>query len=164
MHFKLLYRIAKRMQEGGLAVLRFQFRGVGRSEGEHDRGRGEQDDARAALAALERDFPETPLVLGGFSFGAVIALRVGLRDERVERVLALGLPVSVMDVEKENPSGKRILFVQGEHDEFGNETSIRAFVASFPGPSELVVVPGARHLFEGEIPLVEGAVEEWLRL
>jgi hypothetical protein len=164
MHFKLLYRVAKVMQRAGLAVLRFHFRGVGRSAGVYDEGRGEQEDARAALDALGREFPGTPLIAGGFSFGAVVALRAGLRDERVERILVLGLPVKAIDVGVENPSGKPALFVQGEHDEFGSEAAIRTFVASFGGPGELVIVKGAGHLFEGSISGVERAVGDWARL
>ena len=164
MHFKLLYRVAKVMQRAGLAVLRFQFRGVGRSAGSYDEGRGEQDDARAALDALAREFPGTPLVAGGFSFGAVVALRTGLRDDRVERILVLGLPIQVIDVRVENLSEKPVLIVQGELDEFGNEAAIRSFVDSFPRPAQLVVVKGAGHLFEGAISEVEGAVGDWVRL
>ena len=80
MHFKPVFRAAKALQSAGLAALRFNFRGVGRSEGVHDDGNGEQDDARAALDELERRFPGVPLVLGGFSFGSVVALRVAARD------------------------------------------------------------------------------------
>ena len=76
MHFKVVFRAAKALQHQGAAVLRFNFRGVGRSEGAHDHGRGEQDDVRAALAEMERRFPSLPLVLGGFSFGSAMALRV----------------------------------------------------------------------------------------
>ena len=93
MHFKAVFRAAKALQGAGLAVLRFNFRGVGRSEGAHDDGIGEQDDARAALSELERRFPGAPLVLGGFSFGSVVALRVAARDARVRAVFALGFPL-----------------------------------------------------------------------
>lgn len=163
MHFKLLYRLSRMMREKGLAVLRFQFRGVGRSEGEHDDGRGEQEDAAAALDYLSRTHPGKPILLGGFSFGASIALRVGLREEEVSSVLALGLPVSFWrGVEVSNPEAKPVLFVQGERDEFGDERAIRDFVRAFPGPSHLVVVPGADHLFTDRMPEVERAVSEWL--
>ncbi len=77
MHFKLLFRVAQIFQSRGYAGLRFQFRGVGRSAGEFDRGRGETDDARAALGFLAREYQGKPIVLGGFSFGAAIALRAG---------------------------------------------------------------------------------------
>ncbi len=93
MHFKVVFRAAKALQEQGLAVLRFNFRGVGLSEGIHDHGRGEQDDARAALDEMARRFPDLPLVLGGFSFGSVVAARVGAVDARVRALFLMGFPV-----------------------------------------------------------------------
>jgi alpha/beta superfamily hydrolase len=133
-------------------VLRFNFRGVGRSEGVHDDGNGEQEDARAALSELERRFPATPLVLGGFSFGSVVALRVAARDARVRAVFALGFPLvrfgdaSVL----QGPSQPR-LFVQGERDEFGAGETLRASSSRCPPPRELVVVPEASHFFDGQL-------------
>jgi uncharacterized protein len=162
MHFKVVFRAAKALQEQGLAVLRFNFRGVGRSEGVHDDGNGEQEDARAALSELERRFPGTPLVLGGFSFGSVVALRVAARDARVRAVFALGFPLvrfgdaSVL----QGPSQPR-LFVQGERDEFGAAETLRALVEPLPPPRELVVVPGASHFFDGQLDAVQDAVSAW---
>ena len=97
MHFKVVFRAAKALQSAGLAALRFNFRGVGRSEGAHDHGAGEQEDARAALFELQDRFPGLPLVLGGFSFGSVVALRVAARDPRVRAVFALGYPLRMAD-------------------------------------------------------------------
>src|SRR5437773_1958845 len=95
MHFKVVFRAAKALQEQGVAVLRFNFRGVGRSEGTYDEGRGEQDDVRAALQEMERRFPGLPAVLGGFSFGSSMALRVGVADPRPRALFALGFPVTM---------------------------------------------------------------------
>src|SRR3972149_6672444 len=103
MHFKLLFRAAKVFQRRGYAALRFQFRGVGRGAGEVDRGRGEADDARAALDFLGREYPEKPIVLGGFSFGAAVALHVGAHDDRVKALLLMGLPVLAIESTPENP-------------------------------------------------------------
>ena len=163
MHFKLLFRVAKTLQGRGYAVLRFQFRGVGRSAGEFDHGRGEADDARAALDFLGREYPHKPVVLGGFSFGAAIALRVGAHDDRVSALFLMGLPVLAIESTPENPSAKPVLFVQGERDEFGDREAIEDFVRSFPGPAELDVVPGSDHLFTEKTSPVEEALDEWLR-
>jgi len=163
MHFKLLFRVARILQSRGYAVLRFQFRGVGRSAGEFDRGRGEADDARAALDFLSREYPGKPLLIGGFSFGAAVALRVGLRDVRVAALVLMGLPVSLFELSAENPRGRPALFVQGERDGFGDREAIEDFVRSFPGPAELVVIPGSDHLFTEKAGLVEEALGEWLR-
>jgi len=162
LHFKLLFRVAKVFQSCGHAVLRFHFRGVGRSAGEFDRGRGEADDARAALDFLAREYEGLPIVHGGFSFGAAIALRTGIRDERVKALFLMGLPVLAIESASENPFAKPVLFVQGERDEFGGGPAIAEFVRSFEGPKTLAVVPGSGHLFEEGTAPVEAALREWL--
>ena len=162
MHFKAVFRAAKALQEQGLAVLRFNFRGVGRSEGAHDDGIGEQEDARAALSELERRFPGLPLVLGGFSFGSVVALRVAARDTRVRAVFALGFPlVRFGDAATLQAPSQPRLFVQGEQDQFGAGEALRALVEPLPPPRELVIVPAASHFFDGQLDALQGAVADW---
>jgi alpha/beta superfamily hydrolase len=162
MHFKVVFRAAKALQSAGLAALRFNFRGVGRSEGAHDHGTGEQEDARAALFELERRFPGLPLVLGGFSFGSAVALRVAARDPGVQAVFALGYPVSMAEDRSHlaSISGPR-LFVQGENDEFGPGEALRSLVEPLPPPREIVVIPGADHFFDGHLDALQGAVATW---
>ena len=165
MHFKLLYRAAKALQGLGVSVLRFNFRGVGRSEGVHDEGRGERDDVRAALDAAAEASPGLPLVLGGFSFGSVMALRVAVDDPRPRSVVALGFPASVL---KRTSFVSRVavprLFVQGELDEFGDADAIRGVVEPLAEPRDLVVVPGADHFFTGQLDEVARALEQWPEL
>jgi alpha/beta superfamily hydrolase len=166
MHFKLLFRAAKVFQSAGYAALRFQFRGVGRSAGAFDGGRGEAEDTRAALDFLAREYEGLPIILGGFSFGAAVALRTGIRDERVSALVLMGLPVLAglgIESAAKNPSGKPVLFIQGERDEFGGRPEIEEFVRSFEGPKRLVVVPGSGHLFSESTAPVEAALREWLR-
>ena len=178
MHFKVVYRAAKALQSAGLAVLRFNFRGVGRSEGAHDHGAGEQEDARAALFELSERFPGLPLVLGGFSFGSAVALRVAARDARVRAVFALGYPLLLSfrgtpaGRAPGNPPGLQThahlaevrqprLFVQGENDEFGSGEALRALVLELPPPREIVVIPGADHFFDGQLDALQGAIADW---
>jgi alpha/beta superfamily hydrolase len=164
MHFKPVFRAAKALQEAGLAALRFNFRGVGRSEGTHDGGAGEQEDARAGLDEMARRFSDAPLVLGGFSFGSAMALRVAARDPRVRAVLAMGYPLRrggdrapLADVRQPR------LFVQGDQDEFGPAEEIRAAVEPLPPPRELVVVPDADHYFTGRLDPLHAAILDWAR-
>jgi hypothetical protein len=162
MHFKVLFRVAKVLQKRGCAVLRFNFRAVGRSEGTHDAGRGEQDDVRAALDALERDFPGVPIVAGGFSFGSVMALRVGVEDPRVKALLALGFPIDRMkSTAFVESSTTRRLFVQGELDEFGSGDAMKRFVMTLPEPRKLVVIPGSDHFFTGKTDALGAAISDW---
>jgi uncharacterized protein len=162
MHFKVVFRAAKALQSAGLAALRFNFRGVGRSEGAYDHGAGEQEDARAALFALEDRFPGLPLVLGGFSFGSVMALRVAARDRRVRAAFALGYPIA-FDADRGYLAGITVprLFVQGERDQSGPGEALRALAAPWPPPREVVVIPGADHFFDGHLDALQGAVADW---
>ena len=130
MHFKVVFRAAKALQSAGLAVLRFNFRGVGRSEGVHDHGAGEQEDARAALVEMQGRFPGLPLVLGGFSFGSAVAparRRARRRGSAPSSPSAIPLsrPGDAAPLESVRPPR---LFVQGENDEFGSGEALRALV------------------------------------
>jgi uncharacterized protein len=162
MHFKVVFRAARALQEAGVAALRFNFRGVGRSEGLHDDGRGEQDDVRAAIDEAERRFPGLPLVAGGFSFGSTMALRAGCGDPRVRALFALGFPISMVPDSSflEGCRGPR-LFVQGEQDPFGSGSAIKALVERLPEPRALVIVPGADHFFTGHLDRLQEALNAW---
>ncbi len=162
MHFKVVFRAAKALQAQGLAALRFNFRGVGRSEGAHDHGVGEQDDVAAALGELERRFPGLPLVLGGFSFGSAMALRVAARDARPAAIFALGLPVASMrDTSFVSAVTRPRLFVQGENDRFGGRETITAFVQGLPGPRQLQVIDDSDHFFTGHLDALQGTIQSW---
>lgn len=162
MHFKVVFRAAKALQARGVAALRFNFRGVGLSEGTHDHGRGEQDDVRAALDEAERRFSGLPLILGGFSFGSAMALRVGALDPRVRAVFALGFPASVVpDLAFLHECRVPRLFVQGEHDRFGDAAVITSLVEGLPGPRRLVILPGSDHFFAGHLDPLQSALEDW---
>jgi alpha/beta superfamily hydrolase len=162
MHFKVVFRAAKALQQEGLAALRFNFRGVGRSEGSHDGGNGEQDDVRASLDEMEGRFPGLPLILGGFSFGSVMATRVAASDTRVRGLFVLGFPVSRLgDVSYLASIRVPRLFVQGAADMFGSGEALRALVEPFPERRTLVVIPGADHFFTGHLDSVQAAVAAW---
>ncbi len=162
MHFKVVFRAAKALQRHGVAALRFNFRGVGLSEGAHGDGRGEQEDVRAALDEMARRFPDLPLVVGGFSFGAAMALAVAARETRVHAAFALGYPiVSVAD--RAHLNGLRVprLFVQGELDAYGSRAEIQSMVGALPEPKELHVIPGSDHFFNGHLEPLQAQIEAW---
>ena len=82
MHNKVVYRMARGLRAAGAVVLRFNFRGVGASQGEYGEMAGEMEDARMALGWLRERYPELPFALAGFSFGARVITRSGLRTGR----------------------------------------------------------------------------------
>ncbi len=151
MHNKVAYQAAKSLDALGLAVLRFNFRGTGMSAGTHDRGRGERGDVTAALDFLAQEFPGTPLLVAGFSFGCFVGLRVGCKDDRVAECIGLGTPVNNTDFSFLHECAKPKLFVHGENDEFGDVKRVEAMVESLPGEKEIRGSARRRPLFCGQI-------------
>lgn len=154
MHTKAVYRAAQALNEAGLVALRFNFRGVGASTGSYEEGVGEQDDLRAAMDWLEERWPELPMVVGGFSFGSMVALNVGAEDDRAVALLGLGLPV---DLDERYDFGfladvdKPVLVAQGENDEFGPARRVEEVLAPLGSHITVVPVAGTDHYFEGRL-------------
>ena len=163
MHNKVVFQAAKSLHRAGFPVLRFNFRGAGLSEGEHDRGRGERDDVRAALDFLSGEFRGLPVVLAGFSFGAWVGLRVGAEDARVARLAGLGIPVNDSDFSYLRECAKSKLFVVGTEDRFAARDRVESLVASLLEPKRLVLVEGADHFFTGKLDQLDRAITEWMR-
>jgi hypothetical protein len=163
MHNKVVYQAAKSLDALGLSVLRFNFRGAGLSDGTHDRGHGEEEDVKAAVDFLAAEFPSTPLLLAGFSFGCWVGLRVGCTDERVSKLIGLGTPVNSSDFSYLRNCEKPKLFVHGAEDEFGDVGKLRALVESLPGEKRLVVVADANHFFVGKLDQVDEAIQTWVK-
>ena len=164
MHTKAVFQGAKGLARIGCAVLRFNFRGVGSSEGHYDGGRGEQDDYRAALDWFATRHPGAPLWAAGFSFGAWIGLETGATDSRVSVLIGIAPPVNrdkysfAATLESTKPK----FFVQGERDELCPLKEMWAFYAKLKEPKELVVIDGASHLFEGKTEDVGDALADLL--
>jgi alpha/beta superfamily hydrolase len=162
MHNKVVYHAAKALDALGLPVLRFNFRGTGRSEGKHDKGIGEQDDVRAALDFLAKEFPNLPLLAAGFSFGCWVGLRVGCEDPRVKSVIGLGAPVNSADFSFLAQCAKPKLFVHGEKDQFGDSAKLKNVVAAAPGENSVVIVNDADHFFAGKLDQLNAAITAWM--
>jgi uncharacterized protein len=152
MHNKVVYHAMKALTSFGLPVLRFNFRGVGLSQGKHDHGHGEQDDVRAALGWLDAEF-HRPILFAGFSFGAQIGLRVCCGDARVAGLIALGLPVRAGGRDFTygflSQCSAPKLFINGDHDQFAPRDLLTAVCQRAPEPKRLVWIEGADHLFQG---------------
>jgi alpha/beta superfamily hydrolase len=168
MHTKTVYQSAKALARIGCAVLRFNFRGVGASEGSFDSGAGEQADFRAALDYMANRYPGAPLWAGGFSFGAWVALEVGAEDPRVSLLIGIAPPVAT-SVSGQNytfdatlQSTKPKFFVQGEADEVCPLEGMWHFYGKLHEPKELAVIDAADHLFDGKTQEVGEALEDLL--
>jgi alpha/beta superfamily hydrolase len=170
LHNKVVFHTMKALNSFGFPVLRFNFRGTGLSEGEHDHGVGEIDDVRTALDWMDAEF-QLPLVFAGFSFGAAVGMRAACADARVRAAIGVGTPVAPVAAATEEPRvytfeflhdcSKPKLFVSGARDQFGPRAKLEELVASLPEPKKLVVIEGADHFFEGRLRELRETIEGW---
>ena len=148
----------------GVAALRFNFRGVGESEGRYAGGEGEQDDVRAALGSL-RAQPEVDskrVALGGYSFGAVMAFRVAASGDELASLLGVSLPTPLGNLAGMHAS-EPILLTSGDRDEYSDVGVLAEFKASLGEQAELVSVPGADHFWWGSADRLIEIVGGFLR-
>jgi len=177
MHNKVVYSAMKVLNEFGFPVLRFNFRGVGVSQGRHDNGRGEVNDVQVGLDWLNRQFGK-PIIFAGFSFGVAVGLRAASADSRVAALIALGAPIASAGAATgpgENPGEERTysydflrkcskpkLFVSGANDQFARSQNLEQMVSTLPEPTRLVLIPAADHFFTGHLEAMRAAVKMWL--
>ena len=162
MHTKVVFQGAKAFTRIGCAVLRFNFRGVGRSAGAWDEGRGELDDYRAAADFMAAQFPDLELWAAGFSFGSYIAMTSGADDDRVCALVGIAPPVDRYEFASVKLSSKPKFIIHGESDELISLKAVREFYARLKDPKELVEIDRANHLFDGQASEVGDAIEELL--
>jgi alpha/beta superfamily hydrolase len=141
---------------------------VGASEGSYDRGRGEEDDVRAALDYLEAQFPGVPLLTAGFSFGAWVGLRRGCSDPRVMELIGLGLPIDdrKLGFGYLSTCTKPKLLIQGESDQYAAKANFESFVQTFSpeaaAATRVVFIPAADHFFTGHLDEMAGELRRWM--
>jgi alpha/beta superfamily hydrolase len=162
MHTKVVYQSAKALAEIGCVVLRFNFRGVGRSAGAWDEGRGEMDDYRTAVDYLASAHPGLELWAAGFSFGSYIAMTAGADDERICAMIGIAPPVDRYEFGSVKLSTKPKFVIHGELDELISLKLVRQFYAQLKDPKELVEIDRANHLFEGQASEVGDALRDLL--
>jgi alpha/beta superfamily hydrolase len=150
MHNKVAHTLALSFVRAGFAALRFNFRGTEDSEGQYDDGKGELDDALAALAWMAQRYPGLALWLGGFSFGAAIAVRAAVRVD-VGGLICVAPAVSRFAGNLDGQPDCPWLVIQGDEDELVDVAETIDWINTLePGP-ELLVVPGAEHFFHGRL-------------
>lgn len=162
MHTKAVYRGTKALAALGCAVLRFNFRGVGRSAGFFDNGVGEIEDCRAGLDYMAGRYPEAKLWTAGFSFGAYVSLTAGATDDRVSTLIGIAPALHMYDFSAVRISTKSKFFIQGERDDICPLGHMQAFFDELPPPKQLAIVPGANHLFNGMVEEVGHAITRLL--
>ena len=163
MHTKAVFRAAQALADVKIAALRFNFRGVGTSTGSYDGGNGEKDDVLASLDWLEERHPGLPLVLGGFSFGSIVALSAGADDPRVVALFGLALPIRMYDYGFLADVKKPVLVIQGDEDELGSGSEVEPVVAALGSHVTLARIAGADHYFDGHIDEMKAVMSEYFR-
>jgi alpha/beta superfamily hydrolase len=162
MNNKVVYRIAHGFRRAGGVALRFNFRGVGRSEGVYDHGVGEVEDARAALNVLRDRYPGLPYSIAGFSFGSRVAMQVGCGLEAIKptRIVPVGVPVLRTRFEAFLECPIPRFFVQSTNDEYGPVADMQAAFDQCTGPKKLFFVESKDHFFAGGLDELESVIAE----
>ena len=163
MHNKVVYRAAAGLVEAGLVTLRFNFRGVGNSNGAHDDGDGERQDVKDVLDYLSKNYPNLEITLAGFSFGSRVGSEVALGETRIVRLISIGTPVDKYDFSYLKELRKPILFVHGDTDEFGSISSLNSLVEQVAENTEtkLVVFENCGHFFDKHLTELKDAIRDW---
>lgn len=162
LHNKVVHRVASTLHGLGAAVLRFNFRGAGKSAGVHDEGVGELEDARAALAFLRARFPDARRWVAGFSFGSWVAARLAASEPDAERVILISPPVARSSFEAVRTSGVPKLVVQGTADTVCPIELLEREFASWLEPKTLVRIEGATHFYDRRLAALGDALVQAL--
>ncbi len=164
MHSKVVHTVYRVLDAAGHPTLRFNFRGVGRSEGDFSGWSDEAQDVAAAAAHARERSGRNELWGSGFSFGAWIGLQWALTDRGVQRFIALGLPVENHAFDFLTRLPWPLAIVQGEHDRYGSAETLAGYVQQWQrlGPVTLKTVKGADHFFTGKLAELQQALEEIL--
>jgi hypothetical protein len=163
MHNNVITALAEACQQAGMLTLRFNFRGVGQSEGAHGGGEAEVDDVRAAVSCLLSRQAVSTVAVVGYSFGSMVGLRAGASDARVHALVGVALPVGRRDASFLLTAHKPTLLISGDRDEVSPLAALQALVARLPGPKKLVAITGADHFFWGHESQVAQAAVAFLQ-
>jgi len=160
LHNKVVFRAARGLENANVATLRFNFRGVGASQGKHDEGEGEQADVMDAIDWCLKMHPGKKLFVGGFSFGSWVATRVACEMPEVFAIFLIGTPVNKYDFGYLKHCEKPMLFLHGTQDEHGDVSKLEQLVPHIRN-AESVIVTGADHFFTKQIEVVEETMRSW---
>jgi hypothetical protein len=162
MHNKVVTILERSMRELGLRTVRFNFRGTGESEGEHDDGYGETDDLFAVAEWVRRTRPQDSLWLGGFSFGSFITLRAALNLD-IGQLISIAPPTDRYAFDCLHRPDCPWLVVQGDEDEVVSIDHVRAWVDCVEPPPDLIVMEKADHFFHRRLMDLRGLLKNGVR-
>lgn len=147
---KVVWTVARAFEAFGAPAIRFNFRGVGASAGSYGEGRGETEDALAVIDFGRQRWPQAALWLGGFSFGAAVAVRAA-QAARPALLTAVAPGITVVDVRAAPPPDCPWLIVQGDADEVVPTAAVLEWARTLVPPPQISLLPGASHFFHGRI-------------
>jgi alpha/beta superfamily hydrolase len=158
MHSTVAFRTARGLQAAGLACLRINFRGVGRSAGEYHGEGGEEEDAAAALDWLRAKHPGVPTWAAGFSFGSRTVFGLAKRDERIQRLVLVGFPLKIFHLDAVDELRQPTYFVWGADDEYGTLDDLRVQYPDLPEHFQTHQIPDCDHFFKRHTKELEARV------
>jgi uncharacterized protein len=158
MHNKVVHTIARALQELGFNTLRFNYRGVGASEGSYGDAEGETLDTQAIIEYGRARFPKLPLTLAGFSFGGAVAFRAA-HTSAPDRLITVAPAVNRVAVDDDSSPDCPWLIVQGEADDVVDALQVQGWAAGFAPAPQIVLLPGVGHYFHGALGQLKAAVQ-----
>jgi len=164
MHNNVVLALHEAAREAGYASLRFNFRGVGASQGSYEGGTGEKEDVSAAIGYLrERLGPDAAeVIVAGYSFGAYVGSAAAVEEKKVETCILVSPPVGMMDFDHLKETSIKVLFIAGDMDPYCPLQSLEAFRGEMPGENHLEIVPGADHFYFGMDAYITRCASEFL--
>ena len=162
MHNKDVTIMERAMRELGLRTIRFNFRGAGESEGEHDEGYGETDDLFAVTEWVRRTRPDDDLWLGGFSFGSYIALRAA-QNLKLGQMITIAPPVDRYEFSSVQHPNCPWLVVQGDEDEVVALEDVKCWIEDLEPPPDFLVMEMATHFFHRRLMDLRGLLKNGVR-
>jgi alpha/beta superfamily hydrolase len=157
---KVVHMLAKSFNELGIATIRFNYRGVGASEGAYDDGRGETLDTLAVIRWAQERWPAAKLWLAGFSFGGAIALKAAAQIQP-ERIVTVAPAIQRVDISRIPLPSYPWLLVQGDQDELVNAQEVQAWASTLDPPPQIALLPGVDHFFHGRLNELRDVVVRW---
>jgi alpha/beta superfamily hydrolase len=161
MYNNVVDAVLEALHARGFATLRFNFRGVGASEGEFDNGKGEADDAAAAIRFLttQAGVRADGAVLAGYSFGAIAAVRAAAGVPEVAAIVAVALPIGMIDPSALGTIAKPVVLLAGDRDSYCPAEHLTALAERLGTAARLKIIPGADHFFGGREPEIAAVLD-----